>query len=104
MLASICLGGALIGCLLSGWIADGVGPMGHRRAFQLCALPMIIGAIMRLYLQNQCILFDSLCLFVKLSELLRGHHSKGIYFSWFISRIVLSVYVIVVILSLVSCL
>lgn len=45
---SICLGGALIGCLLSGWIADGVG---RRRAFQLCALPMIIGASMRLDFQ-----------------------------------------------------
>lgn len=43
---SICLGGALIGCLLSGWIADGVG---RRRTFQLCAMPMIIGASMRLH-------------------------------------------------------
>ncbi|KAH1241103.1 hypothetical protein AAZX31_07G080400 [Glycine max] len=43
LVVSICLGGALIGCLLSGWIADGVG---RRRAFQLCALPMIIGASM----------------------------------------------------------
>ncbi|XP_030952457.1 probable plastidic glucose transporter 2 [Quercus lobata] len=38
-----CLGGALVGALLSGWIADGVG---RRRAFQLCALPMIVGASM----------------------------------------------------------
>lgn len=38
---SICLGGALIGCLFSGWIADGIG---RRRAFQLSALPMIFGA------------------------------------------------------------
>ncbi|KAL0910386.1 hypothetical protein M5K25_021363 [Dendrobium thyrsiflorum] len=38
---SICLGGALVGCLFSGWIADGIG---RRRAFQLSALPMIIGA------------------------------------------------------------
>ena len=30
--------------LLSGWIADKVG---RRRAFQLCALPMIVGAFMR---------------------------------------------------------
>ncbi|KAG2385283.1 plastidic glucose transporter [Vigna angularis] len=43
LVVSICLGGALIGCLLSGWIADGVG---RRRTFQLCALPMIIGASM----------------------------------------------------------
>ena len=41
---STCLGGALVGALLSGWIADGVG---RRRAFQLCALPMIVGASMR---------------------------------------------------------
>ncbi|KAK7243230.1 hypothetical protein RIF29_38021 [Crotalaria pallida] len=41
LVVSICLGGALIGCLLSGWIADGVG---RCRAFQLCALPMIIGS------------------------------------------------------------
>ena len=38
---STCLGGALVGALLSGWIADGVG---RRRAFQLCVLPMIVGA------------------------------------------------------------
>jgi MFS family permease len=41
---STCLGGAFIGSLLSGWIADGVG---RRRAFQLSALPMIVGASMR---------------------------------------------------------
>uniref|UniRef100_A0A2P2LZF0 Putative plastidic glucose transporter 2 n=1 Tax=Rhizophora mucronata TaxID=61149 RepID=A0A2P2LZF0_RHIMU len=41
LVVSTCLGGALIGCLFSGWIADGVG---RRRAFQLCALPMIVGA------------------------------------------------------------
>ena len=41
---STCLGGALVGALLSGWIADGVG---RRRASQLCALPMIVGASMR---------------------------------------------------------
>ena len=40
---STCLGGALVGALLSGWIADGVG---RRRASQLCALPMIVGASM----------------------------------------------------------
>ncbi|CAN1302037.1 Probable plastidic glucose transporter 3 [Linum perenne] len=36
-------GGAFIGSLFSGWVADGAG---RRRAFQLCALPMIIGASM----------------------------------------------------------
>ncbi|KAJ7969587.1 Major facilitator superfamily protein [Quillaja saponaria] len=41
LVVSTCLGGALIGSLLSGWIADGVG---RRRAFQLCAFPMIVGA------------------------------------------------------------
>nr|POF25315.1 eif-2-alpha kinase gcn2 [Quercus suber] len=45
LVVSTCLGGALVGALLSGWIADGVG---RRRAFQLCALPMIVGASMRL--------------------------------------------------------
>ena len=44
LVVSTCLGGALIGSLFSGWIADGVG---RRRAFQLCALPMIIGASTR---------------------------------------------------------
>ncbi|KAJ4708463.1 Major facilitator superfamily protein [Melia azedarach] len=41
LVVSTCLGGALIGSLFSGWIADEVG---RRRAFQLCTLPMIIGA------------------------------------------------------------
>lgn len=41
LVVSTCLGGAFIGSLCSGWIADGIG---RRRAFQLCALPMIIGA------------------------------------------------------------
>lgn len=41
LVVSTCLGGALVGSLFSGWIADGVG---RRRAFQLCCLPMIIGA------------------------------------------------------------
>lgn len=44
LVVSICLGGAFVGSLFSGWIADGVG---RRRSFQLCALPMIIGAGMR---------------------------------------------------------
>ncbi|XAR50653.1 hypothetical protein NMG60_11005031 [Bertholletia excelsa] len=43
LVVSACLGGAFVGSLFSGWIADGVG---RRRAFQLCALPMIIGASM----------------------------------------------------------
>ncbi|KAG6503037.1 probable plastidic glucose transporter 2 isoform X1 [Zingiber officinale] len=41
LVVSMCLGGALIGCLFSGWISDGIG---RRKAFQLSALPMIIGA------------------------------------------------------------
>ncbi|KAL6972786.1 hypothetical protein U1Q18_026958 [Sarracenia purpurea var. burkii] len=44
LVVSACLGGAFVGSLFSGWIADGVG---RRRAFQLCALPMIAGASMR---------------------------------------------------------
>ena len=44
LVVSTSLGGALVGSLLSGWVADGVG---RRRAFQLCALPMIIGPSMR---------------------------------------------------------
>ncbi|CAN1302039.1 Probable plastidic glucose transporter 3 [Linum perenne] len=43
LVVSTCLGGAFIGSLFSGWVADGAG---RRRAFQLCALPMIIGASM----------------------------------------------------------
>ncbi|CAO2045414.1 unnamed protein product [Urochloa humidicola] len=42
LVVSICLGGAFIGCLFSGSVADGIG---RRRAFQLSALPMIIGAV-----------------------------------------------------------
>ncbi|KAJ9179208.1 hypothetical protein P3X46_011022 [Hevea brasiliensis] len=41
LVVSTCLGGAFVGSMFSGWIADGVG---RRRALQLCALPMIIGA------------------------------------------------------------
>lgn len=44
LVVSTCLGGAFAGSLFSGWIVDGVG---CRRAFQFCALPMIIGASMR---------------------------------------------------------
>lgn len=43
LVVSTCLAGAFFGSLFSGWIADGIG---RRRAFQLCALPMIIGASM----------------------------------------------------------
>ncbi|CAN6540901.1 unnamed protein product [Malus baccata var. baccata] len=43
LVVSTCLAGALVGSLFSGWLADGVG---RRKAFQLCALPMIIGAVM----------------------------------------------------------
>ncbi|XP_031387957.1 probable plastidic glucose transporter 2 isoform X1 [Punica granatum] len=41
LVVSTCLGGALIGSLFSGWIAD---EFGRCRAFQLSALPMITGA------------------------------------------------------------
>ena len=54
---STCLGGALVGALLSGWIADGVG---QRRAFQLCALPMIVGASMRYACTINIIAFECL--------------------------------------------
>lgn len=40
-MVSTCLAGAFVGSLISGWIADEVG---RRRAFQLSALPMLIGA------------------------------------------------------------
>ncbi|KAK4774160.1 hypothetical protein SAY87_029179 [Trapa incisa] len=43
LVVSTCLGGAFIGSLFSGWIADGFG---RCKAFQLSALPMIIGASM----------------------------------------------------------
>ncbi|XP_044485651.1 probable plastidic glucose transporter 3 isoform X2 [Mangifera indica] len=49
LVVSTCLGGALVGSMFSGWIADGVG---RRRAFQLCALPMIIGASMSAIAKN----------------------------------------------------
>ncbi|XP_062148175.1 probable plastidic glucose transporter 2 isoform X2 [Alnus glutinosa] len=49
LVVSTCLGGAFVGSLVSGWIADGVG---RRRAFQLCALPMIIGASMSAITNN----------------------------------------------------
>ncbi|KAH9665916.1 putative plastidic glucose transporter 3 [Citrus sinensis] len=42
-------GGAFVGSMFSGWIADGIG---RRRAFQLCALPMIIGASMSAITKN----------------------------------------------------
>lgn len=40
LVVSTCLGGAFVGSLLSGWIADSIG---RRRAFQLCSIPMILG-------------------------------------------------------------
>ncbi|KAK1434117.1 hypothetical protein QVD17_11035 [Tagetes erecta] len=43
LVVSTCLGGAFIGSTISGWIADGIG---RRRAFQLCAIPLIVGASM----------------------------------------------------------
>ncbi|KAL0354663.1 UNVERIFIED_CONTAM: putative plastidic glucose transporter 2 [Sesamum radiatum] len=43
LVVSTCLGGAFLGSIFSGWIADGLG---RRRAFQLSALPMILGASM----------------------------------------------------------
>ncbi|XP_038895248.1 probable plastidic glucose transporter 3 isoform X2 [Benincasa hispida] len=49
LVVSTCLGGAFLGSLFSGWIADGVG---RRRALQLCALPMIIGASMSAATKN----------------------------------------------------
>lgn len=57
LVVSTCLGGAFVGSIFSGSIADGVG---RRRAFQLCALPMIIGASLRsaIYACNTyCFLF-----------------------------------------------
>ncbi|XP_074312534.1 putative plastidic glucose transporter 3 [Silene latifolia] len=41
LVVSTCLGGAFIGSLFSGSIAD---YFGRKRSFQLCALPMIVGA------------------------------------------------------------
>ncbi|WRX28004.1 Major facilitator [Theobroma cacao] len=49
LVVSTCLGGAFVGSLFSGSIADGVG---RRRAFQLCALPMIIGSSMSATAKN----------------------------------------------------
>ncbi|XP_031106351.1 probable plastidic glucose transporter 3 [Ipomoea triloba] len=43
LVVSTCLAGAFVGSIICGWIADGVG---CRRAFQLSALPMIIGTSM----------------------------------------------------------
>ncbi|MBA0864530.1 hypothetical protein Goshw_003927 [Gossypium schwendimanii] len=49
LVVSTCLGGAFVGSLFSGSIADGVG---RRRAFQLCALPLIIGSSMSATAKN----------------------------------------------------
>ncbi|KAA3457213.1 putative plastidic glucose transporter 3 isoform X1 [Gossypium australe] len=46
---SICLGGGFLGSTFSGLIVDRVG---FRRAFQLCALPMIIGSSMSATAKN----------------------------------------------------
>lgn len=44
LVVSTCLAGAFVGSVFSGWLADEVG---RRRALQLCALPMIVGASVR---------------------------------------------------------
>lgn len=41
LVVSMFLVGSFFGCLISGWLADGLG---RRRAFQVSAVPMIIGA------------------------------------------------------------
>ncbi|KAK6158959.1 hypothetical protein DH2020_006273 [Rehmannia glutinosa] len=41
LVVSTLLAGAFVGSLFSGWVADEVG---RRRAFQLCAVPMLMGA------------------------------------------------------------
>ncbi|XP_024540180.1 probable plastidic glucose transporter 2 isoform X1 [Selaginella moellendorffii] len=40
---SVCLIGAFAGCAISGTVAD---RLGRRRAFQLCAIPMVLGPIL----------------------------------------------------------
>ncbi|KAJ4824001.1 hypothetical protein Tsubulata_033098 [Turnera subulata] len=42
LVVSTCLGGAFVGSIISGWVADGIG---RRRGFQICASPMIVGAV-----------------------------------------------------------
>lgn len=86
LVVSTCLGGAFVGSLFSGWIADGIG---RRRAFQLCALPMVIGASVRytytflkqskcLFLSNSFIKHNFICLRLRATwSFLRG---TGIYF------------------------
>ncbi|KAE8706494.1 putative plastidic glucose transporter 2 [Hibiscus syriacus] len=49
LVVSTCLGGALIGSLFRGLVTDGVG---RRRAFQFCALPMIIAAATSATIKN----------------------------------------------------
>ncbi|KAL6974422.1 hypothetical protein U1Q18_028605 [Sarracenia purpurea var. burkii] len=49
LVVSTCLAGAFVGSLFSGWIADGFG---RRKAFQLCAIPMIIGASVSAMTEN----------------------------------------------------
>lgn len=67
LVVSTCLGGAFIGSMFSGWIADGVG---RRRAFQLCALPMIIGASIRYMLICLCPSFVHIFMFTGPSQYL----------------------------------
>ncbi|XP_051136026.1 probable plastidic glucose transporter 2 [Andrographis paniculata] len=49
LVVSTCLGGAFLGCIFSGSIADGLG---RKRSFQLCALLMIAGACMSAQTSN----------------------------------------------------
>ncbi|GLJ29773.1 hypothetical protein SUGI_0587970 [Cryptomeria japonica] len=54
LLVSMCLVGAFFGCAISGWIADGLG---RRRAFQVSALPMIVGALFSAMSSNSNAMF-----------------------------------------------
>lgn len=55
---STCLGGAFLGSMFSGLIADGLG---RRRSFQLCALPMILGSSIRLTFCGKMFQLNSIC-------------------------------------------
>lgn len=69
LVVSTCLGAAFVGSLVSGYILDGVG---HRRAFQLCALPMIIGASMRyLHFQSMAVSYMHNCFFQKKNGIMK---------------------------------
>ncbi|KAI5022069.1 hypothetical protein ZWY2020_058799 [Hordeum vulgare] len=65
LVVSICLGGAFVACLFSGSVADGIG---RRRAFQLSALPMIMGAAL-----SHCFLRTPGSLLVCKGALRSGH-------------------------------